>query len=319
MAGLTAAGEAVATALKTQAMAGLQEEVYRNNEFMGLFETVQWMGGSTFPTKHQYAGNTSFTTYVEGDAPPAPGSQSYITASWPETHYHGAVQITGHAMDYTRNGSSGAVFFDVIARELEDGLKDGVDKVTVDMLGSGTTAPIGIQGIVDEDGTIAGLARATYTWFKAVETAGGTTTVAISDLDILQQDISDSVLAGSPGKPDLILCSYKQERIMHGIAGFNPGLTNSAVRKDASTVGGNFGNAPGRLSYSGMPIHPMRDLTDSVILMLTRNTIKIAQCRPWTVDQLAKTDDTSKVYITAAFGLVCTAPRKNGKITTLTA
>ncbi len=321
--GLTAA-TGITDALKSQAFPELQQAVFRNNEVFGLFEQIPWLGGTTFPVKIQYSGNGSFETYTEGDAPPSPGVQSYITANFPEAHYHGMVQITGHAMDYTKGGSDAAVFFNLIVRELQDGLRDGVAKASVDMLGTGLTAPVGIQGIVDDAGTLAGLSRTTYTWWKAVENSGAATTLAISDLDILKQDIKDNVETGMPGNPNLVLCSFKQERIMRQIGGFIPG--NSTATTVVRTMMGangpdnmNLGFQSGGLKYGDAPIVPLHDLTNSIVLYIERETFKIAQLRPWTVDPLAKNDDTSKVYITAAFSLLCLRPRSNGKITTLTA
>ena len=41
--------------------------------------------------------------------------------------------------------------------------------------------------------------------------------------------------------------------------------------------------------------------------------------REWKVDQLAKTDDSRKYLLTGAWGLGCRNPKKNWKVTTLTA
>src|SRR6185503_20565990 len=114
MAGLTAASS-IADALKSQAVAGIVESLFTNNEVMSEFPMIEFTGGSTINIKHHYAGNTSVGTYSEGDAIGAPGSQSYITAQWPEQHYKGVIQITGHARDYLRDGSNSAAFYNQIA------------------------------------------------------------------------------------------------------------------------------------------------------------------------------------------------------------
>ena len=103
----TAAGSSgsIQEALRTQAMAGVVESLFKNNEVLGRFGTpVPFTGGSTLNVKHHYAGNASVGTYSEGDALGAPGSQSYLTASWPATYYRCQIQFTGHAQDQLLNG-----------------------------------------------------------------------------------------------------------------------------------------------------------------------------------------------------------------------
>lgn len=317
--GLAAA--ALTDLLRSQAFPELQQDVYRNNEVFQLFGTRPWLGGTTYPVKHQYSSNGSFETYTEGDQPPSPQSQGYITANWPEAHYQGTGQITGHAMDYSLGGAPAAMFFDQIGHEVRDAIADGINKAATDMIGSGLTAPVGILGIIDDAGTIAGLSRTTYTWFKAVENTPVTgNALVISDLDILQQDITDSAEDGNPGRPDTVLASYKQERVMRSL-GFIPGSTSNSLLVPIGPNGPqvNIGYQPGSIKYGDMPVVPLRGFTNSVVCMLERAKFFIAQLRPWTVDQLAKVDDTSKFYITAAFGLVCLRPRTAGKLTTLTA
>lgn len=307
--------------LKSQALPELQEDVYRNDEVFRLFPVRPWLGGTTYPIKHQYSNNGSFETYSEGDQPPSPQSQGYITANWPEAHYQGTGQITGHAVDYGMGGSPSAMFFDQIGREVSDAIKDGVNKAATDMIGSGLTAPVGILGIVDDAGTIAGLSRTTYTWFKAVENGPSTgSSLLIVDLDTLQQDITDTAEDGNPGRPDRMLVSYKQERVGRSL-GFIPGSTANSLVVPIGPNGPqiNLGYQPGTLKYGGMDIVPLHGFTNSVACMIQSDQWFIAQLRPWTVDQLAKVDDSSKFYITAAFGLVCKRPRTGGKLTGLTA
>ena len=107
---------------------------------MGEFPMRPFTGGSTINVKMHYAGNDSVGTYDEGDADGVAGSQSYLTAYWPEKHYRGMVSITGHARDYTLNGSNQAVFFDQLSEEMARVVPDIVHKISTDMLSTGTTA-----------------------------------------------------------------------------------------------------------------------------------------------------------------------------------
>lgn len=325
MAGLTAAS-GLAAALKTQAFSELQDEVFRYNQFLQYFETVPWMGGSTYNTKHHYSGNT-VSTYSEGDPPPTAVAQSYATAQWPEAHYQVTVKITGHAMDYTKNGSDAAVFFNIIANELIESMKDAASKVESDALGSGITSPVGILGIVDSSGTIAGLDRATYTWFASIENSGAATTLAIGDMDKLVEELTSNktsagvAIPGRPARPNIGFMEHKQMRKCRDI-GFLPGSSSTQV-----SVGVANGQAPTVqlgfntevLYYAGIPFHPITGFSQSDIVAGERETIKLAVCRDWRVDTLGKADDSDTQLITGAFGLICKRPRTWGKITTLTA
>lgn len=317
MAGLSAASS-IADALKSQALAGVQESLFKNNEVLGNFGTpVPFTGGSTINIKHHYAGNGSVGTYSEGDALGAAGSQSYITAQWGACYYRAQIQITGHAEDQTKNGAPTAVFFDQLAMEFTMAAEDLVDRVSTDCLGTGLTPPVGIQGIVDAQGTIAGLNRSTYSWFQAYESNGAGTTVAVSDIDNGMQFSSDADYAA---QVDQIWTSWKQVNKLKGIIG-NPGQANNSMRMDPSNqnLQINTGSIVNGLMYGNIPIKPIRDLTNSIFLGLTMSTFGLGQMRDWKVDPLAKTDDSSKYLITGAWGLFCRNPKKNWKEQNFTA
>lgn len=314
MAGLVASG--LTAALKTQAFAELQESVFYNDEVFGLFPLVEMTGGTTWNVKHHYAANSSIRTYSEGDAAPIPGTESYITANWPVAYYQGVIQITGHVRDQLRNGNPGAEFFPQIALELQNLVKGIVDKASTDMLSTGLTAPVGIQGIVDNAGTIAGLSRATYSWFQAIENAIAGASLAVTDLDICQQQVMD---AENAGRPDMWLTSHKQVRLAANF-GFRPtnGALGSTNPGSMTYVNGqpiDLGFNPLAMTWAGKPVIPLRDLTNSVWLLVQRDTMRIIVNRDITVDPLAKTDDSDKFMVTASYGLACTQPKFNGKVT----
>jgi len=323
MAGVTAAAASGAVgsiqdALRQQAMSGVVESLFKNNEVLGNFgPPTPFTGGSTLNVKHHYAGNASVGTYSEGDALGAAGSQSYLTAQWGAAYYRAQIQFTGHAQDQLLNGSLETAFFDQLGLEFTMAAEDLVDRVSTDCLGTGLTAPVGIQGIVDSSGTIAGLNRSTYSWFQAYEVVGGTTTVAISDLDGAMQNSSDSDYAAQITE---IWTSWKQVNKLKGIIG-NPGTANNSIRMDPSqpNMSLNTGSIVNGIKYGNIDIKPIRDLTNSIFLGLTMPTFFLGRMREWRVDPIAKTDDSSKFLLTGAWGLGCRNPKKNWKVTTLTA
>lgn len=313
MAGLTAASS-IADALRTQAVAGVVESLFRNDEVMSEFGMREFTGGSTINRKHHYAGNTSVDTYDEGDAIGVAGAQSYLTALWPEKHYKAVVQITGHARDYLRDGSNEAAFFDQIGMETDRAFADLVDRVSTDMLGTGTTAPVGIQGIVDSAGTVAGINRSTYTWFQAYEAAGSSTVISTTDLNSAMYQSSDATYAGQVSE---IWTSPKQGYRYRESIG-NAGVANSPIRiiqtgPGSMPVGSPAADDP--LFLGGRQIKTKRNLTNSVWLGLTKIDFFIGRMRDWQVDALAKVDDSDKFLITGSFGLGNDNPKRSWKLT----
>lgn len=315
--GLVAASLAAAT--KTQDFAVMSEALYRESNIMSQFQRLPWQGGTTFRLPIHYGGNSSPAAYAEGDDPPTAGVQAYTNAAYPEQHYHAKAVINGHAKDYALNGSPVALFWNQIAQEVARALVDLRNKVEVDMLTTSLVAPVGILGIIDDAGTLATLDRATFTWWKAVENAGAATTVAISDLDILLEDIGGTVEAGTPGKIDRWWASSKQKRILRTL-GFVPGAANNSVRSMIGPSGVEVQlGVNENVMIGNAPVIQIEGLLSSVLLALETSSFGVAVCRDWTVDVLGRTGDHEDYYLTSSFGLVCFNPRHNGKITTLTA
>ncbi len=227
MAGVNAA-TSITDALRDQRVEGIVESLFRNNEILGEFPTRPFTGGATINITHHYAANTSVSRYEEGDAVGQAGSQAYITAQWPCQYYKGTVSITGHARDQMRNGDPQAVFYDQISMEMDRIVPDIIHKISTDMLGTGLTAPVGIQGIIDSAGTIAGLARGTYTWFAALESASLTSSTAIEVADI---DYAMSAGADDPyeGNVNEVWTSWLQLRKYKAKIG-NAGVANAPIR-----------------------------------------------------------------------------------------
>ncbi len=312
------AAESLSTALKSQRVEGVVEALYRNDEVMGEFPMRPFTGGGTINVTMHYAGNTSVGRYTEGDATGVAGSQSYLYAAWPEQHYKGVVEITGHAMDYLVNGSSEAAFFSQLSEEIPRCINDMKDYITQDMLGSGTVAPIGIQGICSSTGTIAGIARATYSWFAAYQTNGAATTVAVADLDGMMQALNGTAYKG---RISAIWTSWKQAKKLKGVYG-NPGVANAPVRVIADGSAGypqQMGSVEDPQFYGAIPIKKKSDLTDSIFLFLQESDFFIGKMRGFTVKQLGATGDSDKFQLTAALSLGCLNPKHQGKLDTLTA
>lgn len=315
MAGVTAA-LSLAAALKDQRVEGIVESLFRNDEVMGEFATRDFTGGATINITHHYAGNTSVGRYSEGDAAGVAGSQSYIVAQWGPSYYKGVIQITGHARDQLRNGDPQAAFFDQISEEFARIIPDMVHAISEDMLGTGLVDPVGVQGICDSAGSIAGLSRSTYTWFQAFEGASLTssTVIEVADIDSATYQSHDPPYNG---RVSALWTSWKQQFRYKTKIG-NAGVSNSPLRINVNGGGPvtfNSGDVRDQAFYGSTPIKPKMGLTNSVWLGLTESTFFVGDMREWTVEQLGKTDDSDKFLVTRAVGLGNEDPRRNWKLT----
>ena len=313
MAGITAASS-IADALRSQAGPGVVDTTWRNNEVLQLFPVRPLTGGATYNRKMLYSFNSSVGSYNEGDAAGIAGSQSYVTAQWPVTYYKVVIQITGHAVDQLKNGNPTAAFFNQLELEFTKGMADLVDKVSNDFLGTGTTAPVGIQGIISSSGTVAGLSRTTYTWFQAYQSSSATT-IALADLDSAEFNSRDSDNASNFNE---YWTSWKQVNKYKGVVG----QAGSAGNIFALPNPGAAIDLPGvstPMTIAGRPIRPIRDLTNSVWLGVQTDTLFTGLQRDFTTVPLGRVDDSEKFMTTVALGAGCDNPRKNWKLTGFTA
>jgi hypothetical protein len=311
------AAASITDALRDQRVEGVVESLFRNNEIIGEFQPRSFTGGATINITHHYAGNTSVSTFDEGDAVGQAGSQSYLTAAWPAQYYKGVISITGHAKDQLRNGDPQAAFYDQIGMEMERIIPDMIHKISTDMLGTGLTAPVGIQGICDSAGTIAGLSRTTYTWFQAFEGSSLTssTAVTVNDLDYAMASGADDPYEGNVSE---VWTSWLQMRKYKAAIG-NAGVANAPIQMPVPMGPGTGGPNAGDVRNGGWlgttPIKPKRGLTNTIWLGLTKSTFFVGDMRSWQVDPLAKNDDSDRFLVTRAVGLGCSDPRKNWKMT----
>jgi hypothetical protein len=299
----------ITDATKTQSSAGVVDTTFRNNEVLGRFGLVEDTGGTTYNVKMGYGTNSSVGVFSEGDAFGIPGSQSYVTASWPFTYYKGLMSYTGHAVDQLKNGNPQAAFFDQTGMELTKLSADITDKASTDALGTGLTSPVGIQGIADSTGTIAGLSRATYAWFAAYENAYSTT-VALADIDAADRFSRDADYASDYNE---IWCAPKQIQKLRGVVGL-AGIANNSIKIDSGGTIKLSSNGDG-LMYGNKPFVPIRDLTDSILIGCQTNELFLSWRRQMKVDHMAKVDDSEKFAVTMALCIGARNPKHFWKAT----
>lgn len=297
-------------ALKTSAWPQLQESVFYNKEWIGNFERVRPTSDDDMRVKHHSGANSTIGTYSEGDAIGVAGSETYTTATWDCTYFKGVFSVTGHARDALNNDSSEAAFFPQISMQLTSLLDGLVDLAVTRMLGSATSGCLGIQTIVDSTGTVAGIDRSSDTWFASYEVDTAGSAYALTDLDIVWQNVHDAEYA-SPGI-DSIFTSYKQIRLAK--ADLNPSVSTGTLPAGGFGTSYNLGVPLSGFSYAGANIYGIRELTNTIWLFMVRNEHKIIVLRDWKVDELGKTDDSDKFLVTGAFGQMNLNPKHCAKL-----
>jgi hypothetical protein len=317
---LSMAAVTTETSLRTQAQpGGPVNTLFRNDEILGEFPHVPWLGGTTYPVKMHYAGNDTAVAYNEGDADGDAGVQSYLTAYWPEQHYRINTGVTGHVQDYTLNGNASAVFFNQLAEEVPRAVQDLVHKMSTDALGSGLTAPVGILGMIDNAGTLATIVRGTYTWFQAYEAAGASTTIAKEDLHDATYNNRDTTYDGAVNE---IWTSWYQGMKWKNALGDASNAIGPIVVMSNGGPGPqpiNPGSVTDDQWYGGTPIKKKKGLSNSVWLGLTKQDFKFAISRDWTAKALPFMADTERLQISYGLGFVCQSPKRSWKKTGFTA
>lgn len=260
------------------------------------------------------AANSSAETFVEGQAAPVAGRQTYARASQAPTYFRVVAGYSGHVLDQQRNGGT---YDDPVADAIERGTADLMKKIEDSLVG--TTQDVGIQSIIDSDDTYAGLAPGSYNAWASKET-GSVGTLGVDDLEDLQ-----AALAMSPylSDPDTILCAHTMIQNYTATVGPSAGTSlfriNAGQKFDAGVLGGSM-LAQGTVSFNGMPFVGISGLTNTVLLMLdSKSGIELVVHRDVEVQELARTSDDQNFQITMACMLRVQRRNAHGKLTGITA
>lgn len=297
---------------------GATDLVFRRTDLINWFRSKGLTGttGGAAPLQWNVvtAANASAETFVEGQAAPVAGRQTYARASQSPTYHRVVAGYSGHVNDQVRNGGT---YFDPIADAITNGTADLMKKLEDSLVG--TTADLGIQSIIDADDTYAGLAPGTYTLWASKET-GSIGTLGVDDLEDLQTALS---LSPYLSEPTDILCCHNI--IQNYMATCGPSASTSLFRINAGQkfdvgVAGGSMLAAGAVAFNGMPFVGISGLTNTVLLMLDANSgLKLVMHRDVTVEELARTSDDRSFALTLSAMIVANKRNAHGKLTGITA
>lgn len=299
---------------------GLGDIVFRRTDFLNFLRAngavMALQGADPMQWNLNTAANGSAETYVETQAAPVAGRQTYSRASLACFHSRVVAGYSGHVADQVRNGG---VYVDPIQNEIQKGVADLFVQVESTLVGS--TADQGVQSIIDGGDTYAGIAPGSVTSWKSLETAVG----GALSFTVLEDNIETAALTPYLSQPTHILAPFNQITNYVRLAGSS--ATTSLMRFSSPANGGSMdlgatpgGLLQGQVSWNGMPWVGISGLTTTVILMLDMNSpIHLVVKRDVMVEPLAKTSDDQNVQITFACALRVMERNKHIKLTGVTA
>lgn len=281
---------------------------------------VQSQGGANFEWRiNRATGNSGTEIFTEGQAVPAAGSQTYSNPALAYIYHRSIVEISGHAMDQMRSHyiSDAQVGSANLYGEVTGAMDDLEDLYTNTFLGSTNN---GLQIAIDSTGTYAGLARGTITDFASFETAGGAAALTIAMMRDTWEGVRDNDRGGNV---QAIIMPWNQTSNYTFLAqGTTTGNfvrhLNEPGKGPSIDLGVNFAG----LSFNGVPIYGLSDLTDTEILMLSNISTDwlYAIQRPLSRKHLAINDDAeARLQLSLASSIVCLNPRRQGKVSDVAA
>ncbi len=288
------------------------ETVFREAQLLNFFRAMgrvrAWRGGQPQQWNLATAANSSVETFVEGQAPPQAGKQTYARASLVPFYVRGVAGVSGHVMDQVRQGG---VYADPVADALQRGTIDVLKKFEDSLVGS--TADQGIQSVIDSGDTYANLAPGSNTTHASIETG---VSGALS-FSVLEDNIETGATAAMANPTHILSC---QNQITNYVRLAGSSATTSLMRfgQDARDFGTGDQNMylSGSMSYQGRPWVGISGLTTTVILLLDMNDdIAVEMFRDVTVEPFAKTDDGWNAQISLAGAIVCKTRRRHIKLT----
>lgn len=303
----TAAGSGTGAELIRQVYLGQFVDALNNNDQLtGWFPPEQSPGDTAYRWKIHRGGNSSIETFSEGGPMAAAGNQTWASGAVTYLHFRGSVQITGHARAAMRSNWVSGLDEEMI--QLKGNLVDLINRTYMD-------ATNGIQVAISGTSDYAGVTRATSSWFcsyaQAVSDALGYSNMTTQYTTSRAFDYA--------AKPDVILLPWNQVKRYHAISG-QPGMKVFTPTDVASGL-------QGGLTFAGIPIAALDDLTSTVALWLDRRPGKWAHVyhdtdtsvQGWEIQDLGKSGDSDVLALYYRGHLICRDPLRQSKMTSLTA
>jgi len=276
-------------------------------------------GGRLIEVPLEYAVNGTVASYSDLETISTTRADVFdvAQANWKE--YAGTV-VQSELEDAINQGSGGK--FELLAAKLKNLKKSFEDTFNADLYGAGTSNGgkvfTGLQALVataPTTGTVQGINRATYTWFRNKQAAGTQTAAAYDNYRAALRSVYNQCSNGVAGKHPTFMVSLRDD-----FEGFE-GLLLANERFTSKDDGdGGFKNEV--IKFKGAKYAYDDDCTDGVCYLLNEEFLKLAYMKGRWMKMLSDVEpanQTARVFrcVTIA-NLITTNPRMLGCVTAIT-
>lgn len=278
-------------------------------------------GGRTINGSIEYAVNTTFRSYSDTEELDVTRIDVFdeFTFNWKE--YAGTVTMS--ELEKAKNQGEGRKF-DLLAGKLEN-LRNSARKALnegcfSDGTGNSSKDIGGLQHIVassPSSGTVGGVNRGTYTFWRNQQASGAKTSTAFDNLRAVMRTVHNDCSSGVNAKhPDYWVTTQTVFEGYQSLLIANEQVTD----KSAASADGNFKNE--YMKFMGLPGSYDEDCPSGVLYFLNNANLKLAYQKGYwmkgfpSVDPANQTVDIFKVMTIA--NLISNNPRRLGAVTAIT-
>jgi hypothetical protein len=278
-------------------------------------------GGRTINGAIEYAVNTTFRSYSDTEELDTTRIDVFDEFAFNWKEYAGTVVMS--ELEKAKNQGEGRKF-DLLAGKLEN-LRNSARKALnegcfSDGTGNSSKDIGGLQHIVassPSSGTVGGINRGTYTFWRNQQASGAKSSTAFDNLRSVMRTVYNDSSSGVNAKhPDYAVTTQTVFEGYQALLVANEQITD----KSAASADGNFKNE--YMKFMGIPISYDEDCATGLLYFLNYTNLKLAYQKGYwmkgfpSVDPANQTVDIFKVMTIA--NLISNNPRRLGVVTSIT-
>lgn len=278
-------------------------------------------GGRLFEYTVEYAVNTTFRSYGELDTLDTTRIDVFDAARFDQKVFAGTIQFSD--LELVRNQVANRKF-DILEGKLANGRNSALEQLNTMLYGDGTgnggKDMDGLAKIIASSpttGTVGGINRATFTFWRNRQQAGTKSSAAYDNLrSSLTTLVNKCTLGGTEAYPTSIVMERTDFEGLEGI--MVP--YEQMVRKDKAT-GGDIGFLNRAIEFKGIPVFYDESATAATAYVLNNRFLKLTYLKgAWMKmkDKVEPNNQLAATYRVYTFGNMTTsAPRHLGVLTSI--
>lgn len=279
-------------------------------------------GGKTFEYTLNYAENTTFKSYGEYDTLDTSRISVFDAAQYTAKIHAGTVIYS--ELEQLR-AAGGSAKFDLIAEKLEVGKNSHIANLNRvlygDGTGNGSLDITGLQGIIataPTSGTVGGINRATFTFWRNQQASGAKTTNAFDNLRSSMRTVYNKCSRG--GTAEAPTAWVTDRATFEGYESLL--VANERYNKDGKLRGGDAGFDNDALLFKGAKGLYDEDAVAGNLYFMNPDFLKFTYLKGGWMKMYPQVDPSNQlanVHKVATFGQLCTSnSRRLGVVTAIT-